>query len=737
MFDRLASLAARILKVPIASISPARAAALGFEDGLRERLNLIESAFFKVPLARALVRADQDVPSNLVVEIANQGCVDLFATPLQDIVGSSLPDVFLPFVEATDRERFAAALREGRPFELQLSWSREPHLRSWHTVAASPFEYGKKETIHWLLTFRDTSESALRRSAERLRSSVMEMLVHNPPRSAFAQRASEYIKECWPNAVVTWLLYVDGGLRVLLSDRPATEGLLGANRVTDRTQATLQSHRPEFSNNPWAVPIISTTGTVLGVLLVEIETCEVATSIQREILERLAETAASFLERKNDLERIHFLALHDSLTGLPNRESLLRALRKIVLPDDATADELAVVFINLDRFKSINDTFGHFAGDRVLQEVAQRLLKGVRPGDFVARVGDAEFVCLINVEGSSSDLHERIERVRTRLTEPLLVQGTEVRVHPSIGIALFPEHSSDSETLLRFAQEAMYAARSSTRVVAVHNSGEVEIRDRFILLDAALARAIEAGELSLHYQPIIDLTTSSVHGYEALLRWKSERFGAIAPDEFIPLAEYSGLIIPIGKWVIETACRQAAASLSESSVMTVNVSARQLEDPDLLEVVHDALARSRLSAKFLVIELTESTLMRVPERALATIQELRSLGISVWIDDFGTGYSSLKVLKNLPVDGMKIDRSFLSDIVAADPSSKDCKIVAAMVDLADALDLDLVAEGIETVEQLHFVRKVGCRYAQGYLLGVANPQIVGPGTSFVTTRSSG
>ena len=630
------------------------------QEEARHRLELLQSAFFKVTAAGALLRVDAQ--SHATVVVANQSCAEMFGRSVAQLVDRSLLDEIASFIDADDLARFTSSLREGRAFDMQLGWSPRQNVRDWYVVAASPFHHGELPTMYWLLIFRDTSKSTLRKAVERLRLSAMEMVVQNSPRSAFARQADAFLKSVWPDAVVTWLLMVDGKASILLSDRPSAwqEGL-GAKRLSESSRELSESRVPQFDRSPWNVPIVAADGTLLGALIVEVELDESASPIQREILERVAETSARFFERKNDLERIHYLALHDPLTGLPNREFLMRDLGTTIA-QHGEQDGFAVVFIDLSRFKSINDTFGHSAGDRVLREVGDRLRRAVRARDVVARVGDDEFVCLLKFLRSPAEMRQRIKRLRTRLILPLTIGESEIRINPSIGIALFPEHSRDPETLLRFSDEAMDAARASTRVVALHDTGRPESRDRSVLIDAALARALDSGELTLRYQPVLDLMNSRVQGYEALLRWHSERFGVVDPDEFIPLAEDSGLIVTIGAWVIETACRQAAELLPEHSTIAVNVSARQLEDPDFLEIVHDALVHSALPPEMLIVEITETTLMRVPDRALATIRELKRLGVSTMIDDFGTGFSSLKVLRNLPVDGLKIDRSFVKDI---------------------------------------------------------------------------
>jgi diguanylate cyclase (GGDEF)-like protein/PAS domain S-box-containing protein len=423
--------------------------------------------------------------------------------------------------------------------------------------------------------------------------------------------------------------------------------------------------------------------------------------------------------RKEAAAALAHAALHDALTGLPNRQLLTDRLEQALRRTSRTHQSVAVLFLDLDRFKLINDSHGHAAGDEVLVTVAERIQATVRAGDTVARFGGDEFVVLCEGADTAGRVAGLAERVSDALGAPFVVQGAEFFLAASIGIALGGDGDTTAEGLLRDADAAMYRAkeRGRARVEFFDEPMRSEVAGR-LEMQNALHRAVERGELRLAYQPIIDLRSSGIVGVEALLRWQHAERGLLKPNSFISLAEDAGLIVPIGRWLIEEAAQACARWRDHNVSVSVNVSARQLRQPDLLETVAAALERNAVPAGALRMELTETVLMEDLEFHGRTLTALRDLGVSLAIDDFGTGYSSLTYLRRFPVSTVKIDRSFVAGLGA---NLADSAIVDSVINLAHALDLEVVAEGTETAEQVACLQDLGCDKAQGYIFAAPGP----------------
>jgi len=422
-------------------------------------------------------------------------------------------------------------------------------------------------------------------------------------------------------------------------------------------------------------------------------------------------------ERKRAEERIHHLAHHDTLTDLPNRFSLHSRLSQAIVGARRDNHVLAVMFLDLDHFKTINDTLGHPFGDRLLIEVARRLKSCVRESDVVARLGGDEFVVVMTDIGDTpiGAVSAMAGKFMHRLTQPCLIDGREIHVAPSIGIAVFPDDGEDADTLMKNADVAMYHAKSRGRrnFQFFAASMNVAAAER-VELEGALRQAIEGGDLRLHYQPQIDAATGRVIGVEALVRWQHPERGLVPPGKFIPLAEETGLIEPLGQWVLDAACGQLWALRRQGGYklrMAVNLSARQLRQEDLVDHVRDLLAKYDIDAGELELEITESVAMENPNVTIGILRQLRDLGVELAIDDFGTGYSSLAYLKLLPIQRLKLDRSFVSEI---ETDHNDAIICSATIALAHSLGLEVVAEGVETEQQLTYLRYLGCDLIQGY-----------------------
>ena len=418
--------------------------------------------------------------------------------------------------------------------------------------------------------------------------------------------------------------------------------------------------------------------------------------------------------------RVNEQLLREPLTGLPGRAVFLDRLEQALARLDRRRGTVAVIFVDLDRFKLINDSMGHGTGDRLLVAVAHRLQRTLRRTDSIARLGGDEFAVLCEDVPAEQGVLALAQRIVDAVGEATELEGRSLQVSASVGIALTSDSAASAETLMRDADVAMYRAKASggDGWALFDCSMHEQVVER-LDLESALRGALERGELHLDYQPERDVATGRLVGVEALLRWRHPTLGTVAPDRFIPIAEDTGLILPIGAWVIEEACRQAArwralAPDRARLVMRVNLSPRQLSQPDLVEVIDDALAATGTDAAELDLELTESALMGALEWARVSLTALRTLGLRLSVDDFGTGHSSLSHLRALPFDTLKIDRSFVSRLGA---TPADDEIVRSIIDLAHALELSVNAEGVELPHQLGALKALGCDTAQGFLLG--------------------
>jgi diguanylate cyclase (GGDEF)-like protein/PAS domain S-box-containing protein len=421
-------------------------------------------------------------------------------------------------------------------------------------------------------------------------------------------------------------------------------------------------------------------------------------------------------------QKVHELARFDSLTGLPNRSMFLGELERTVARARRHGTVFALCFIDLDRFKNINDTLGHDAGDELLKTVANRLRHVVRSSDLVARLGGDEFVVLLEGETGAGDLNTIAHKLLAAIGEPLTIQGCSFIVTGSIGVGLFPGDGDDAATLLKHADAAMYLAKDNGKNnVQFYTSDLAKLAVQQFELESALRLALVRGELLLHYQPKVSVTSGGLVGVEALLRWAHPTRGMVPPGEFIPLAEERGMIVLIGNWVFQAACKQIRdwriAGLDAPPV-AVNLSARQFISDSLVEDLTSALTLYGVAPSKLEVELTESVLMSDPVRANHVLQQLHKMGIRISIDDFGTGYSSLSYLKRVPAQTVKIDRSFVSGLPS---DGDDVAITQAVIAMAHSLGLKVVAEGVETAEQLELLHQLGCDEAQGYLLGRPMP----------------
>jgi len=414
-------------------------------------------------------------------------------------------------------------------------------------------------------------------------------------------------------------------------------------------------------------------------------------------------------------ERVQYLATHDGLTGLPNRVWFHELLSLELKAAKRYGRRLAVMFIDLDRFKVINDSLGHDAGDALLKEVASRLTACLRTSDVVARLGGDEFVVMLREVHTQDQAATVAGKVLASVLEPVTLLGQTCRISASIGVSLYPEDGQDVQALMKNADIAMYQAKEDGKNAFQFYSRDVEQQTlERLTLETQLRNALGLQELSLHYQPRVDLRSGSVTGVEALLRWNNAQMGSVSPARFIPVAEQTGLIVPIGRWVLHTACAQNVAWQRQGLPplrVSVNLSARQFAEDDLVADITAALAASGMDPQWLELEITESMVMQDTERSSQVLARLRRLGVSVSIDDFGTGYSSLAQIKRFPISALKVDRSFIRDLAH---DAADRAITEAIIALGKTLGLAVVAEGVETDEQLQFLRERGCDEMQGF-----------------------
>ncbi|MFN2540050.1 MAG: putative bifunctional diguanylate cyclase/phosphodiesterase, partial [Mycobacteriales bacterium] len=426
-------------------------------------------------------------------------------------------------------------------------------------------------------------------------------------------------------------------------------------------------------------------------------------------------------ERREMEEQLVREALHDRLTGLPNRALFLDRLTQSLAALPRGRGALAVLFLDVDHFKVINDSMGHDAGDDVLVELGRRLEQLMRPGDTLARFGGDEFVVLCHGIYHPAEAVHLAESLADGLSGPMKVNGAEVVVAVSVGIALSTTSEDRAGDLLRDADAAMYRAKRDGRARSVLFADTMREEAMARLeTEVELRRALTSGDLRLHYQPVVDLASGQVVGVEALLRWQHRTRGLVLPDDIIAIAEETGLIVPLGEWVLEQACEQLVAWHRDAPhlTMAVNLSGVQLGRADFVARVADVLTRTGVDRSVLSLEVTESVLMRDAEEALWVLGALKSLGVRISVDDFGTGYSSLTYLKRFPVDVLKIDRSFVDGLGS---DADDLAIVQAIQALATSLGMDTIAEGIETAVQRDVLLSLGCRRAQGYLFAQPGP----------------
>lgn len=616
---------------------------------------------------------------------------------------------FREMVHPEDRARFLRdrdeALRTGREHNIEYRLVRTDSEVRWVSARGRVFFDAEGRAARMSVALQDITERKLGEEALRLRDRALEASVNavmitelrgGEPVLVYVNPAFERMTGYRAGeALGRNPSFLSGAER----DQAGLEALRGALRERREATVLLRNYRRDgtpFWNELHVAPVPDDGGRVSHYV-----------GIANDVTERV--------RYQEEVER---QANYDTLTGLPNRNLLRDRLAQAIANAARKGRPLGVMFIDVDRLKRINDTLGHAMGDRVIALVAQRISAAVRGGDTVARMGGDEFVALLPDLQRDDDAATVAAKLRAAIGAPLRVDAHEFVLTASIGIALYPRDGTDAATLLKHADAALYRAKEEGRDCFQFFSPEFNARiERHMAMERALRAALEAGEFRLAYQPVVRLRDGAVVGAEALLRWRRADGTTHAPGEFIPVAEESGLIVPIGRWVLESAARQARLwnrARRQPFRVAVNLSARQFHDPELLGSVRAALGAAQASPRLVQLEITESVLVRDQENAVETLRALRRLGMRITLDDFGTGYSSLAYLKRLPVDALKIDRSFVRGVPRARADLALCRTV---IRLAEGLGLEVVAEGVETRAQATALAREGCPFAQGYWFG--------------------
>ncbi|MGD8189720.1 sensor domain-containing protein [Brevibacillus ginsengisoli] len=478
-----------------------------------------------------------------------------------------------------------------------------------------------------------------------------------------------------------------------------------AEFLTNKYRQAVLAKEPIFYEDYVELPDGSLSGeSVLTPIFNEQGVCTHVISITRDIT-----------EQKRYEERLTFLAYHDDLTGLPNRRRFQEEMTQSIEDAKRLGKPLAILFLDLDRFKIVNDTLGHNKGDQLLQMVGNRLNE-LLSDHLVARLGGDEFVVLVKDFQSLEDLSNMAQQILQVIESPVNINSYEFFVTSSIGIAVLEDDSTNADSLMKNADQAMYAAKANGKnnYYFYESKQELKLFPR-LKLEHLLRKAIKQDEFELHYQPVYHTLTGEITCMEVLIRWAQPTLGMIMPGDFIPIAEETGLIVPIGEWVLKTACTQnkrwQEQGLSHIPI-AVNLSPFHFQQQNVVQRIAGILQETGLDSKYLTLEITESMAMQQVDAAINKLQDLKEMGIKVSIDDFGTGYSSLSYLKKFPIDSLKIDRSFIKDIVA---NHEDATIVKAIIVMARSLKRQIIAEGVETEEQMNLLRELGCTKMQGYL----------------------
>jgi diguanylate cyclase (GGDEF)-like protein len=672
-----------------------------------------------------------------LIVFANPELLRRTGSPLPHLLGQPVWSLLGPHTPAQTLERLRESLRLGRSVRANVLMVQQEGRSVWTDLSLNPVMDGRGTLTHWLAHWSAARrDGAAPDSPDAERAQVWELAAKNAPLvEVLARLVSSVERQFGGRRAVIVVPGEPPTLFTAQGEASQSEWLTRATAARTAKTSAAKTSAAEISASKTSVPewkqaITSSTGHLLGTLRVQANTELAGTELAgtelgadaRAKLKAAAGLAALVMERSASQAVLERLALHDALTGLPNRvlfeRELERALTTTTTTEQGAEHPIGVGMMDLDRFKMINDTLGHSVGDALLQQVAVRLRGALEPGDLLARMGGDEFLLLMGRAATPQQVQQVAGRLLHTFSQPFVLAGREVFMQLSLGLSVLPRRVARTELLIQQADSAMYQAKRQGSGYALYRTGAGEPLTA-MTLESGLHRALERQEFRLDYQPQLDTRTGELVGAEALLRWEHPELGLILPGEFIPLAEVTGLIVPIGAWVLRQACLQAAAWVTRVPHlrMAVNLSARQFQRPDLIDTVTRALTAAGLEAHHLELELTESMLVQAKDAEL-TLERLKDLGVRVVVDDFGTGYSNLAYLKQYPIDALKIDATFTAKVggeLAA--AMRDEVLVKAVMNLAHALDLAVTVEGVERPEQLEFLRRNNCDYVQGYLLG--------------------
>jgi diguanylate cyclase (GGDEF)-like protein len=677
--------------------------------------------------------------------LCNRRYAEIYGLAPEDVsVGKSLREIV--------ERRVAVGASPTVALEEYLSWCATINLALAPKVWSAELRNGRTIEIYhqpladggWVSTHEDITEQKRAETLRDEQAQILEMIAVSAPLEDVLDRLVRLIESQMTGMCGSVLLLDNEGIRLRHGAAPnlpkafaeTIDGLRIGPNANSCGAAAYRRERvavADIASDPlwldcrqlaadhalrscWSTPILSHHGAVLGTFAMYSKEVRAPNVAETRLIDVATHIAGIAIERKRSEDRIHFMANHDALTGLPNRTLLQDRLTQAVLYAKRYDRWATVVFLDLDNFKFVNDSLGHNVGDELLKIVANRMASCVRATDTVVRLGGDEFVILLFDQPKSADIiSATLQKVRAAIAEPIRVEGHDLSVTCSIGLANYPNDGTDADSLLANADAAMYRAKETGRDNFQFYTPELntKVHEKF-LLQKELRSAIVRSEFVIHYQPQVDLRTGRIFAVEALIRWLHPTLGMVPPIKFIPMAEETGLIVPIGDWVLLAACRQNKAWQDAGlppMTICVNVSARQFKERNWVSRVAGALRESGMEAKYLELELTESLIMQDVEQAVATMRELQVLGVQLSVDDFGTGYSSLAALKNFPVARLKIDKSFICDILT---NESDRAVASAVISLGQKLNLRVIAEGVETEDQVTFLRENNCDEMQGY-----------------------